>query len=263
MQALGRHNIGFQEASEGIERRADRPYGVRHGRQSDQHAFQSVALSLTVQRLMLTKLLEHDHGQQAGTRPSPGDGMERRGRLADLLAVPAGELLPDGLDNLPLARLRLQRPGHVLAELAQTGAAATFASRRRIDHHAFARKVVGECIALRTFAREPGDIGRLGDRRLRREFIFRRAGFQLLERQRQLIDQTRRAFRPLPVNLALQLGDPQLLLGDQCRVFGRLGPGDRQFRGDLQPLGFSSRQRRLEGGDFLGESAVGGVHETK
>jgi hypothetical protein len=132
---------------------------------------------------MLTELLEHDHGQQAGTRPSPGHGVEGRGRLASLLAIAAGKLLPHGLDHLPSARLRFQRPCHVLAKLAQSVAAATFASRRRIDHHAFARKVVGECIALGTFAREPGDIGRLGDRRLRCELIFRRAGFQFFERE--------------------------------------------------------------------------------
>ena len=88
-------------------------------------------------------------------------------------------------------------------------------------------------------------------------------GFQLFERQRQLIDQTRRAFRALPVNLALQLGDPQLLMGDQRHVFRRLGARDRQFGGDLQALGFSRRQRRLQGGDFLSEGVACGVHEAK
>lgn len=42
--------------------------------------------------------------------------MERRRRLADLLAVAAGELLPDRLDLLPLARHHFQRPRHVGAE---------------------------------------------------------------------------------------------------------------------------------------------------
>jgi len=70
MQAFGGHNIGFQEVSEGIERRANRPYGVGHRRQGDRHAFQGVTLGLTVQGLMLTELLEHDHGQEAGPRPS-------------------------------------------------------------------------------------------------------------------------------------------------------------------------------------------------
>ena len=157
MQALGRHDMGFDKAQQRIERRADRAHRVGHGRQRDRHAFQRVALGLAVQRLMLAELLEHDHRQQARPRPAPRDDMERRRRLADLLAIPAGELLPHRLDHLPLARLRLQRPGHVLAELAQTVAAAAFAGRRRIDHHALARQMVGERVALGALAREAGD----------------------------------------------------------------------------------------------------------
>src|ERR1700742_4101059 len=68
---------------------------------------------------MLTELLEHDHGQQAGARPAPCNDMERRRRLADLLAVPAGKLLPHRLDHLPLTGNRFQRARHVLAKLAQ------------------------------------------------------------------------------------------------------------------------------------------------
>src|SRR5579872_518035 len=97
---------------------------------------------------MLTELLEHDHGEQARAGPSPCNGMERRWRLADLLAVTAGELLPHRLDHLPLARHHFQRPRHVLAELAQAIAAAALASGRRIDHHPFPWKVLGERLAL-------------------------------------------------------------------------------------------------------------------
>ena len=183
MQALGRHDMGFDKAPERIERRADRPHRVGHGRQRDRHAFQGVALGLTVQRLMLAELLEHDHRQQARPRPAPGDDMERRRRLADLLAVPAGELLPHRLDHLPLTRHRFQRPRHVLAELAQAIAAAAFARRRRIDHHALAGKMVGERIALGTLARKSAHRRRLGDGLFRREFVFRGAGFQLFERR--------------------------------------------------------------------------------
>ena len=128
MKALGRHDMGFDQAQQGIKRRADRSHRIGHGRQRDRHAFESVALGLTVQRLMLAELLEHDHRQQARAGPSPRDGMERRRRLADLLAVAAGELLPHRLDHLPLTRQRFQRPRHVLAELAQAIAAAALAS---------------------------------------------------------------------------------------------------------------------------------------
>ena len=73
MQALGRHDMGFDKAKERIERRADRAHRVGHGRQRDRHAFQRIALGLTVQRLMLAELLEHDHRQQARPRPAPRD----------------------------------------------------------------------------------------------------------------------------------------------------------------------------------------------
>ena len=62
--------------------------------------------------------------------------------------------------------------------------------------------------------------------------MLRGGGRQLFERQRRLIDQARRALRPLSVNLALQFGDPQLLLRDQRHVFGCFGARDRQLRGD-------------------------------
>src|SRR3954468_18567281 len=56
---------------------------------------------------MLPELLEQDHRKQTGAGPAPGDHMERRRSLADLLAVPAGELLADMLNHLPLARRHL------------------------------------------------------------------------------------------------------------------------------------------------------------
>ena len=109
--------------------------------------------------------------------------------------------------------------------------------------------MLGEGVALGALAGERRNRRHFGDRRLRRQFVFRSAGFQFLERKRQLFDQTRRAFRSLPIDLALQFRDPKLLLRDQRHVFGRLGLG--------------SRQRRPQGGDFLGECIITGVHETK
>ena len=135
-----------------------RSHRVGHGRQRDRHALQRVTLGLPVQRLMLAELLEQDHRQQAWARPASRDHMEWRRRLADLLAVPARELLPHRLDHFPLTRHQFQRPGHVFAELAQATAAAAFARRRRIDHHALARKVVWERVALGALARKSGTV---------------------------------------------------------------------------------------------------------
>src|ERR1700751_5615098 len=134
--------MGLDQAKQGIKRSTDLSHGVCHGRERDRYAFESVALGLAVERLMLTKLLEHDHRQQAGAGPSPGDGMEWRGRLADLLAIAAAELLPHRLDHFPLTRRAFQRPGHVFAEFTQATAAAALASRRRIDPHPLAGKML-------------------------------------------------------------------------------------------------------------------------
>ena len=123
--------------------------------------------------------------------------------------------------------------------------------------------MIGECIALGTLARKSGDRGRPGDGFLRRQFVFRGAGFQLFEVERQLIDQARRAFRPLPIDLTLQFRDPKLLLGDQRHVFRRFRPGDRQFRRNFLALGLRNGQRRFQGGVFSGKNGVSGIHETK
>ncbi len=174
---------------------------------------------------MLAELFEHDHRQQARARPSSWNDVEGRRRLADLF--------PHRLDHLAPTGLRLKRPRHILAELAQAMAAAALARRRRIDHHALSGKMVGERIAFGTFARKSAHVGRLGDGLFRRQFVLRGGGLSLFERKRQ-INQALRALRLLSVNLAFQLGDPQLLLRDQR--FACFGPRHRQFRRSLKGL---------------------------
>src|SRR5205085_9036694 len=97
--------------------------------------FPGVTFGLAIERLMLPKLLEQDHRQKTGTGPTARDHMERGRRLADLLAVPASELLPDMLDHFPLARDGFQRLGESFAQLTQSPAAAAHAAARsRHDH---------------------------------------------------------------------------------------------------------------------------------
>ena len=100
MQAFRRQNMRLKASQHGIERHRARSHGVSHGRQADRHAFQGIALGLAVQRLMLTKLLEQDRGQEAWPGPAPRDDMEGRWRLADrvdfVYSVPA-EILQQAL----------------------------------------------------------------------------------------------------------------------------------------------------------------------
>ena len=212
---------------------------------------------------MLAELLEHDHRKQARAGPASWDDMVRRRGLGDRLAVPAGELLPHGLDHLPPARLRLQRPRHVLAELAQAGAATAFAPLRRIDHYPFSGKMLREGIALRGPPGEAANVRRPGDSSLRRQFVFRCAGLKLLEFERQLLDQSRRAFRPLSVDLALEPSDPQLLLRDQRHVLRGLSASNRQFCLDFKLLRAFGRERRLQRGDIVGEILAGRSHDAE
>lgn len=70
--------------------------------------------------------------------------MEGRWRLGDLLAFAAGELLPHGLNDLPLTRDDLQGLGDILAELRQLGRAAAGAVCRSSDDETLAREMLGE-----------------------------------------------------------------------------------------------------------------------
>src|SRR6202035_5292011 len=100
--------------------------------------------------------------------------------LADLLAVPAGELLADMLDYLPLARDRFQRLGDVLAQLAQPLAAAAKASSRSRHDHPLARQMFGEGLARGTLAGEGRHRRGLGNRHLGGDLILSGRTLQLL-----------------------------------------------------------------------------------
>ncbi len=136
---------------------------------------------------MLPELLEQDHREKTGTRPTPRNHMERSRGLADLLAVPASELLADMLDHLPLPRNRFQRLGDGLAQLAQPPAAATKASGRSPHDHPLARQMLGEGLTCRALAGEGCYRRGLGDRHLGGDFVLGGRTLQLLELQLDLI----------------------------------------------------------------------------
>ena len=151
MQSLGREDMRLDPPQERGQHCAAGPDLIGQGRQAGD-PLPRIALGLAIERLMLPELLEQDHRQQARAGPAARNHMERRRRLADFLAVAAGELFADMLDHLPLPRNDLQRLGDVLAQFAQPRAAAAQAGRRcRLDHP-LARQMLGEGLARRPLA---------------------------------------------------------------------------------------------------------------
>ena len=195
---------------------------------------------------MLAVLLEQDHGQQAGTGPAAGHDVERRRRLADALAVPAGELLAHRLDHLPLARNDLQRLGDVLAQLRQARAATAGAGRRPGNDDPLARQMLGERLARRALAGEGRNLGGPGRRTLGGELILGGRGFQLLELQLELVEQPGAALGALAEAIAPELLDLQLEMGDQRLVVGGLGPQGGRFRCHRDQLLLACQQQPLQ-----------------
>ena len=122
--------------------------------------------------------------------------------------------------------------------------------------------MVGERVALGAPAGEGAHRRRLRGRLLRRKLVFRGAGRHLLELERQLVNQPLRPLRPLPIDLALELGDPQLLRGDQRHVLRGFRLRDRQLRRDFEASRTLGDQRRLEGRRVVGKRFGSGIHAT-
>jgi hypothetical protein len=163
--------------------------------------------------------------------------VERGRRLGDLLARPAGELLTHRLDHLPLPRHGLQRLGDRLAEFGEPAAAA--GTRRRCGKHdAFARQMrrKGRAYWLPTGER----VDRRAAGRGSCDLVLGRGGRGFLELQFQLIEQLAAALGGLPILLAPQLCDLQLVIGHQ-----RLGARSPRL-GLLAcfPLGSQGRRQR-------------------
>ncbi len=131
--------MGLQAVEQRHQHRRAGADQVGQRRQADRHALTAVALGLAVERLMLAELLEQDHGQQVRPGPAARDHMERCRGLADALAIPAGELLPHVLDDLPGAGNGLEALGDVLAQLGQAGASAAGAGHWTGNDDALAR----------------------------------------------------------------------------------------------------------------------------
>ena len=163
--------------------------------------------------------------------------MERRRRLGDRLALPAGEPLAHRLDHLPLTGDDLERLGDVLAELRQLRRTAARAALRRRDHDPLARQMLGERLARRPPALEGFDDGRRRGA-FRRQLVLGRVGLGVLQLHLQLVEEPLLAFRARAIERAPQLLDLQPQPRDQ-----RLGA--RRRRVSMRQIGFSLRRARF------------------
>jgi hypothetical protein len=72
MQAFGPHDMGFDQRVQRLQHGSAGAHLIGQRRQADRDAFPAEALALPVQGLVLTELVDQDHGQQAGTGPGAG-----------------------------------------------------------------------------------------------------------------------------------------------------------------------------------------------
>ena len=126
----------------------------------------------------------------------------------------------------------------------------------------------GKRLARRAFAVEARHLRRFCGGALRGDLILAGGALEFREGQLHLLDEPDAAFRALAVELVRQLGDLQLLMGDQRLIVGGLGLGNREFRLDprrpgrfLQALLARRRQRRPQCGNVVGQG-LGRRHET-
>ena len=220
---------------------------VGQRRDGEFDAFAGIALALPVERLMLAELLEQDHGQKVGPGKTARRRMERRRRLRDRLARPAGELLAHRLDDLPPARNNLQRLGDVFAELRQLRRAARRAACRRRDHHALARQMRRKRFARWALALRRRRAARPGRGFLGQKLILGRGCLQLFELKLHLLQEPRLALRADAVKRAPAASRSQASDERSSRPRSRSPPWPEPPRkGGRRARRGSSRERRQD-----------------
>ena len=118
----------------------------------------------------------------------------------------------------------------------------------------------GERMARRALAGEGHHVRRLGCSTLGGDLVLGRRTLEFLERQFHLIEQARRAFGVLAIELARQLLDLQSLVRDQSGIVGSPGPGDRKFRLHPRRSGALGEQRRPQRLNIFRQVFSGGGH---
>jgi hypothetical protein len=227
----------FDQRVQRTERGGASAHLVGQRRQAQFDTLAGIALALPVQRLMLAELLKQNHRQQARTGEAARCDMERRRRLGDCFALPAGKPFANRLDHLPLAGDDLERLRHVFAKLRQFRRAAARAVGWGYHHDPLARQIFRERLPDRPLALKGFDGGR-GRSAFRRKFILGRVGLRILQLHLQLVDEPLLAFRARAIERATQLFDLQPQPRDQ-----RIGAGCGRLR--MGEIGFRLRRARL------------------
>ena len=114
----------------------------------------------------------------------------------------------------------IERFGDVLAQRGQTAPAAGRASAGRRLDYALSWQMRGQRLSGRPLARVARHRRLHGRGDLGGEIILAGLGLQLLQLQLALVDQTLGALRTGSEQLSLELGDPQLQMGDLSLVLG-------------------------------------------
>ena len=183
---------------------------IRQCRDIDLDPFPGIGLALAVQRLMQQELVDQHHRQQARPGKAARDRMGGCRRLGDRLAIPAGELLTDVLNDFPASRLALQGLRDHLAKLVQPLTAAFTAGARRRFHDTFNRQVIRQGTSRRPRILRALLLGGFWCRDLGLGFLLGLGLFKILDGQLKLLDQQPAAFRRLSELLAPCLGQHQL-----------------------------------------------------
>ena len=262
VHALAREHVRADELVERAQKRGAAAHLVGQRRHAQIDAFAGVAFGLPIERLVLPILLEQDHGEQARSAEAARQHVERRRRLANLLAVPAGELLAHGLHHLPLPWHHLERLSDILAKLGEPARTAAAAAGRAGHDHALAQQMRRERLAGGLPAGEGANRrGRCGLRG--GNLIFARRRLKLLELQLHLVEQTLLALVARAKQVALELLDLQPQTRDQrlrARCLGahvrHLGLRARRLGPRLRKLRIACLQQPLQRLDIIGERII-------
>ncbi|MCS3695191.1 hypothetical protein M2194_009285 [Bradyrhizobium elkanii] len=178
---------------------------------------------------MQQELVDQHHRQQVRPGKASRDRMGGRRRLGDRLAISAGELFADMLDNLPAPRLAFQGLRDHLAELVQPLAAALTTCARRGFDDALDRQIVRQRTSRRPWILRALLLGGPWRGEFGLGFLFGLRLFEILDGKLELFDQQLAAFGGLPELFAPCLGQHQLQPLDFQSTDGHFALRQRQL----------------------------------